>query len=200
LSDKHKYLSIYGKEFLALILVGDRWRTYLPHQEFTIKIDHRSLSYLEDQHFHLELQKKAMTKMMDLQFKIVYKQGKDNVAADFLSRFNHVSALQAISEVKPVWILEVINSYSTDSHAQSLLYIAVGCIHSPNEDGYSLHNGLIHMRDQIWIGNNTALHPTALHTKLIVACHTSAMGGHSRVRATNHRIKRMFVQRLKAGF
>jgi hypothetical protein len=60
LSDKHKYLSIYEKEFLALILVVDWWRTYLQRQEFTIKIDHRSLSYLEDQHWHSELQKKAI--------------------------------------------------------------------------------------------------------------------------------------------
>lgn len=99
LSEKHRYLSIYGKEFLALIMAVDKWRPYLQRKEFIIKTDHRSLSYLENQQLHSELQKKAMSKLMGLQFRIQYKKGKDNVAADALSRINHVMALQTVTEV-----------------------------------------------------------------------------------------------------
>jgi hypothetical protein len=47
------------------------------------------------------MQRKAMTRLMGLQFKIIYKKGKENLAADALSRVAHLHALQAVSLVKP---------------------------------------------------------------------------------------------------
>lgn len=188
LGEKHRHLSIYEKEFMALMMAVDRWRPYLQRQEFQIHTDHKSLTFLEDQQLHSELQKKAMAKLLGLQFRIVYKKGKDNIAADALSRFSHVMALQAISELQPKWILEVINSYNTDLHAQQLLTELA--IHSPDDKGYSLHKGIIRLGQQIWIGNNTAL-----RTKLIASCHASAAGGHSGILATYHRLKKMFAWR-----
>lgn len=43
----HQQLSIYKKEFLALIMAVERWRPYLRRKEFTISTDHKSLCYLE---------------------------------------------------------------------------------------------------------------------------------------------------------
>jgi hypothetical protein len=60
-------------------------------------------------------------------------------------------------------------------------------LHSPNEEGYSLDNGIIRKGELIWIGHNSAL-----TTKLISSYHASAMGGHSGAQATYHRLKRMF--------
>ena len=42
LGAKHKALSIYEKEFLALIMAVEKWRPYLERQEFVILTDHRS--------------------------------------------------------------------------------------------------------------------------------------------------------------
>jgi hypothetical protein len=64
------------------------------------------------------MQRKAMTRLIGLQFKVVYRKGKDNLAADALSRVNHLLDLQTISEVTPQWVQEVLNSYATDSNAQ----------------------------------------------------------------------------------
>jgi hypothetical protein len=114
LGEKHKHLSIYEKEFLALIMAVDKWRQYIQHQEFLIKTDHKSLAYLNDQSLHSEMQKKAMARLMGLKFKITYTKGKDNVAADALSRVASVMTLQSLSAVKPAWIQEVLNSYQTD--------------------------------------------------------------------------------------
>jgi hypothetical protein len=97
LTNQHKHLSIYEKEFLALIMAVDKWRQYLQHQEFVIKTDHKSLAYLTEQNLHSDMQKKAMDRLMGLKFKVVYKEGKDNVAANALSRMHHLFALQAIS-------------------------------------------------------------------------------------------------------
>jgi len=55
LGEKHKSLSIYEKEFLALIMVVEKWRPYLQRQEFTILTDHKSLSFLNEQNLHSEL-------------------------------------------------------------------------------------------------------------------------------------------------
>ena len=184
LGDKHKNLSIYEKEFLALIMAVDKWRHYLQRQEFIILTDLRSLQYLSEQHLHSDMQRKAMTRLMGLQFKIKYRKGKENMAADALSRVAHMMAVQSV--VQPQWIQEVLNSYTTDPHAQQLLTQLA--LSSPDSNGYSLHKGLIKLHDLIWIGNNSAL-----QTKLIAACHSSAIGGHSGVTATYHRLRRHFV-------
>ena len=55
LGEAHKHLSIYEKEFLALIMVVDKWRPYLQMTEFVIKNDHKSLSFLMEQNLHSEL-------------------------------------------------------------------------------------------------------------------------------------------------
>jgi len=125
------------------------------------------------------MQRKAMTRLTRLQFKVVYRQGKDNVVADALSRVGHLMALQVVSMAQPVWLQEVSNSYRTDSMAQQLLTQLA--IHSPDSSGYSLHNGLIRFKGKLWIGNNSAL-----QTKIIAAFHASPIGGHSGITATYH--------------
>jgi hypothetical protein len=94
--------------------------------------------------------------------------------------------IQACSEVKPVWIKEVANSYATDAHAQDLLTQLVVC--SPNEQGFSLHQGIIRLGQQIWVGENFAI-----RTKLIAAFHSTALGCHSGIHAIYMRIKKHFM-------
>jgi hypothetical protein len=107
------------------------------------------------------------------------------VDADALSRMPSLVQLLACSEVKPLWLQEVLNSYATDSHAQDLLtQLAVVSL---NGQGYSLHQGIIRLGQQIWVGDNSAL-----RTKLITQFHSTAIGGHSGVHATYMRIKKLF--------
>jgi hypothetical protein len=124
---------------------------------------------LEDQTLHSEWQKKAMAKLMGLQFRVVYRKGKENIAADALSRVGHAMVMQTIVQVQPLWIQDVLNSYVTDVQAQELL--GQLAIHSPDEHGFSLHQGIIRKNGLIWVANNSAL-----KTKLISAMHDSAMG------------------------
>jgi hypothetical protein len=186
LSATHQQLSIYEKEFLALLMAVERWRPYLQRGEFLIKTDHHSLCYLEDQTLQSPLQRKAMSRLMGLQFKITYRKGAENIVADSLSHVGHLMAIQACSEVQPVWIQKIVNSYVTDPDAQRrLTELAVA---SPDEHGYALHQGLIQYQGRVWLGANSAL-----QTKLISAFHASAIGGHSDVQATYQRLKRLFA-------
>jgi hypothetical protein len=116
LGDKHRALSICEKEFLALIMAMEKWKHYLQRQEFIILTNHKSLAYLTEQNLHSEMQR-----LMGMQFKIVYRKGRENVVADALSRLPHLFALQAVSMVKPDCIQEVTNSYLADPRAQELL-------------------------------------------------------------------------------
>ena len=111
-----------------------------------------------------------MTRLMGPQFKVVYRKGKENMAADALSRVGHLLALQAISAVQPQWLQEVLNSYVTDKEAQSLLAQLV--LASPNDQGFSLENGLIRHKGKIWVGQNSAV-----QTRIISALHSSPIGG-----------------------
>ena len=131
------------------------------------------------------MQRRAMNRLMGLQFKVAYKKGKENAAADALSIAGHLLALQAVSSSQPVWVQELVNSNTTDPRAQQLL--AQLAVHTPNEQGYILDKGLIKFKDKIWVAQNSAM-----QTKLIDAFHSSAIGGHSGVQATYQRIHRLF--------
>jgi hypothetical protein len=146
-----------------------------------------------------------MARLMGLQYKIVYKQGKENIVDDAykqgkenivddaLSRVGHFMVLRTLTEVKPLWVQEVLNSYVTDDEAQILLAELV--IHSPNEQGFSVQKGVIRKGNQIWVAQNSAL-----RTEIIDALHDSIMGGHSGSLATYHRVKRLFWWKgLKSG-
>jgi hypothetical protein len=84
--------------------------------------------------------------------------------------------------VKPHWLQEVVNSYTTDVRAQQLLKVLA--MTSPNQAEYSLDNGLIRYRSQLWIGTNLAL-----QTKLIATFHSSAIGALGGIPALKSLIK-----------
>jgi hypothetical protein len=85
LGPKAQALSTYEKECMAVILAVTKWKPYLQHMEFTILTDHHSLIHLGDQKLLEGMQHKAFVKLLGLQYKISYKKGLENKAADALS-------------------------------------------------------------------------------------------------------------------
>lgn len=69
LGPRNKGLSVYEKEYLAIILAVQQWRPYLQVGEFMIRTDHKSLSHLTDQRLHTAWQQKLLTKLMGFQYK-----------------------------------------------------------------------------------------------------------------------------------
>jgi hypothetical protein len=55
LGPRNQALSVYEKECMAILLAIEKWRSYLQHQPFVIKIDHRSLQHLTDQRISSKL-------------------------------------------------------------------------------------------------------------------------------------------------
>ena len=138
-------LSTYEKELLALVVAVKKWRPYLLGRPFVIKTDHQSLKYLLEQRVGTPVQQRWITKLLGYAFIVEYKQGKENVVADALSRRSsdemstsafvqfdlHVSipSMSAILDVSPAlegtlciisfptptWLSDLKNSYTLDT-------------------------------------------------------------------------------------
>jgi hypothetical protein len=78
LGPKMRGLLTYEKEYVAILLIVEHWRSYLQYSEFIIATNQRSLSCLNEQRFHTVWQQKVFTKLLGLDYKIVYKKGVDN--------------------------------------------------------------------------------------------------------------------------
>jgi hypothetical protein len=70
LGPRNRTLSVYEKEYLAILLAVEQWRSYLQMGEFVIRTDHKSLTHLDDQRLHTDWQQKALTKLMGLQGRV----------------------------------------------------------------------------------------------------------------------------------
>jgi hypothetical protein len=114
LSPRLQGLSTYEKEYLAMLMVVDQWRCYLQHAEFHIITYHKSLIQLTEQRLHTPRQQKVFTRLLGLQYRIIYRKGADNGAADALSRAPPLLCV-AVSFCQPQWLNEVLHSYQDDS-------------------------------------------------------------------------------------
>ena len=146
LGPRNETLSVYEKEYLEILLASEQWRPYLHAQEFTIKSDQKSLAHLNDQRLHIEWQHKALTKMMGLTYKVVYKKGSTNSAADTLSRRPLVGEhILAVSSASPSWLDDVVQSFQDDPKARFLLtQLALSLDSVPN---FELQNGVLKFKN-----------------------------------------------------
>lgn len=78
--------STYDKELYALVRALATWQLYLWPREFVIKTDHKSLKYLKSQGKLSIRHAKWVEFIETFPYVISYKQGKENVVADALSR------------------------------------------------------------------------------------------------------------------
>jgi hypothetical protein len=116
------------------------------------------------------VQHKAFVKLLGLQYKLAFKKGKDNGAADALSRKSLHEETHAISTSIPIWMEVVIDSYQQDPQCKQLLTELSLSPH--NDKGYSLQDGILRCKGRIWLGNHTAAQEAVL-----LALHASGLGG-----------------------
>ena len=85
----------------------------MQHSEFVIRTDQKSLLNLTDQRLNTPIQQRAFTKLVGLQFRIQYKAGATNRAADALSRKEPTEhqELAAIAVARPAWLETIVTSY-----------------------------------------------------------------------------------------
>jgi len=143
------------------------------------------LIHLNEQRLHTPWQQKVFTKLLGLQYKIVYKQGSANCAADALSRRTNPQQLLAISTCTPEWLEAVVASYANDPMAVNLVAKLSVCPTAvPN---YTLSAGILRYKNRIWLS-----HDKNLHQQVISAMHSSALGGHFGIPVTYSHLKQYF--------
>ena len=85
----------YDQELYALVRVLQTWQHYLWPKEFVIHTDHQSLKHLKGQQKLNKRHARWVEFIETFPYVIKYKQGKENVVADALSRrYTLLSALE----------------------------------------------------------------------------------------------------------
>ena len=78
--------STYDKEMYALVRALETWQHYLLPKEFVIHTDHESLKHLKWQNKLNKRHARRSEFLESFPYVIKYKQGKENIVADALSR------------------------------------------------------------------------------------------------------------------
>lgn len=86
LGPRRRVASTYHKELYAIVEAVQKWRQYLLGREFVIRSDQKSLKELLQQVVQTLDQQLYVMKLMGYKFRIEYKKGSSNRAADALSR------------------------------------------------------------------------------------------------------------------
>jgi hypothetical protein len=116
----------------------------------------------------------------------VYKKGNLNGAADALSRKPvHSSEVYAAMTVQPTWLDKVVDSYSQDPFVQEKLQQLA--VDPSSATDYSFSDGLLRYQKRIWVGRNTSL-----RQQIVLAFHSSPLGGHSGFPVTYRRLISLF--------
>jgi hypothetical protein len=154
LGPRNQGLSVYEKEYLAILMAVDQWRHYLLHAEFVIHTNHHNLIHLNEKCLHTPWQQKVFSKLLGLCYKVVYRRGSENQAADALSHRDHPEQLNAISSLVHLWLDRLCLWYPTDVEAKALLsqLLLDGSARPP----FQLKDGIILYKDRIWLGSNHA--------------------------------------------
>ncbi|XP_011075658.1 uncharacterized protein LOC105160092 [Sesamum indicum] len=188
LAPKNMGLSTYEKEFLALLLAVTRWRHYLLGNHFIIRTDQKSLKHLLDLRIDSVLQQKGVTKLLGLSYEVHYKKGKENRAADALSRRIYQEEdpqTHVISTQIPLWIQEVQLSYEGNTLFQTIIQSKI--LDTTSFPDYIYENGVLKKEGSICVGSHGGIREKVLKTM-----HDSALGGHSGMQGTYQRLKPLF--------
>lgn len=147
--------STYDKEAMAIIEAVKKWKHYFSATSLIIRTDQESLKYIQEQKVTEGIQHKLLLKLLGYNFTIEYKKGKENRAADALSRVKHaVSAIFTIVAL-PTWVKEVVSSYQQDGKIKEL--IAECSVDQSTGNAYSFKNGILRFHNKVVVGKSTNL-------------------------------------------
>lgn len=112
----------YEKEIMALAISIQHWRPYLLGRTFTVFTDQKSLKHLLEQRITTPDQQNWLAKLMGYHFSIQYKPGRENRAADALSRIHEGSGLLTMVST-PQWLdgNNHLDGYDSDPKLQKIL-------------------------------------------------------------------------------
>jgi hypothetical protein len=186
LGPKQQVMLVYERDMLAILHAVTKWKHYLWGRHFTIHTDHISLKYLLHQKMTTPAQHLWLEKLLGYDYDIKYKQGRENLTADALSRIpsNEVYALTTFTISSNV-MAEIRKSYEDDSIIQEIIKALQ--MSSSAHPSYTWVNDHLNKKGKVVVDRD----PELRH-KLISMFHNSAMGGHSGMTVTSKTIGGLF--------
>ncbi|KAL4583237.1 hypothetical protein LXL04_007805 [Taraxacum kok-saghyz] len=182
LSDRNLAKSAYEREIMALVLVVQHWRSYLLGTSFVVYNDQRSLKYLLQQRITTPDQQNWVAKLLGYNFDILYKSGRENRAADALSRWDEYGDLQALVS-EPIWV-QGAQLLAEAKQDQDIINISQLCQTKHEKVAcFSLRNGVLYYQGRLVISRHSKFITLLLHE-----FHVAASGGHSGVYRTYRRL------------
>jgi hypothetical protein len=165
LSDRAQSKSVYERELMAIVVAIQKWRPYLLGRHFQVHTNQKSLKFLTEQRIMAEDQQKWIAKLIGFDFEVKYKPGKDNSAADALSRqMNYASITTVQCEVWEGLEEEVQNDEKLKEIVQALISDPLSHQEYQLKGGRLFHEGRIVIPKQSpridWLLNE--FHATAI--------------------------------------
>ncbi|KAI5352798.1 hypothetical protein L3X38_005690 [Prunus dulcis] len=121
LSERHRSLSVYDKEMLAVVLAVQQWCPYLLGRQFKIVTDHQTIKHFLEQRITTPTQEKWLLKLLGYNYEIEYRAGSKNAGPDALSRKSELLAIMGLSTPIFDCIPQIQQAYTSDSELNNLL-------------------------------------------------------------------------------
>ena len=149
LSYKHKVLSVYEREMLAILAVVKKWNSYLTGRHFHIRTEHYSLKFLLDQKANTPAQQAWLVKMMGYDFEVSFRKGSSNTVVDALSR-KRQGSLYAMSTVTSSLLQQIKHSWIADAFLVHLIHKLSALPTTPSK--YAWKKGRLTRKGRLVIG------------------------------------------------
>jgi len=186
LGAKQQTLSIYEREMMAILHAVTKRKHYLWGRHFHIRTDHISLKYLLHQKLTTPAQHLWVVKLLGYDYDIEYKQGRENVPADALSRIpSHELFALTTSTISTSLMEEIRSSYHNDPMIQTIIKDLQGSADS--HPHYAWVHDHLNRKGKVVVGHNMAL-----RSQIISLFHNSAVGGHSGMTVTSKTVGSLF--------
>lgn len=178
LSDRAQQKSVYERELMAIVIAIQKWRPYLLGRHFKIHTDKKSLKFITEQRIMGGEQQRWLSKLLGFDFEVKYKPGKENSAADSLSRqmqYAHITTIQC--EACEGLEEEIRKDDKLRSIVQTLI------LDPASQKGFQLKGGRLYHEGRVVIPRNSPRISWILNE-----FHDTAVGGHSGYLRTYKRI------------
>ncbi|KAH9667504.1 hypothetical protein KPL70_021062 [Citrus sinensis] len=186
--------STYLKELYAIVAAVQKWRQYLLGRFFLIRTDHKSIKELFQQVIHTPEQQFYIRKLMGYQFRIDYKAGTFNKAADALSRIHRDNVTE---EPKPTtlclsFVSQPSSELLTNLHKENCSLPDMKQLHQRYAAGslssaFSVQEGFLIFRHRYYLSPNSSL-----KVVLLKEFHETPMAGHAGIKKTLVRLSSTF--------
>nr|GEV61677.1 putative mitochondrial protein [Tanacetum cinerariifolium] len=177
LGTRAKLKSLYERELMAIVLATEKWRPYLMGRRFIVRTDQRSPKYLLEQ--VSEEYQNWLTKLMGYDFEIQYRPGKDNSAAEALSRRAESVKYKALSVPSVYYWDELLRDLERDAELEPLRKKVLD--QNGSCTGYTMEGGRLLYRNRLVLPRTSQWIP-----KVFLEINSSATGGHEGNTKTYH--------------